>query len=319
MKYIRNGIKGIIIFMLFVSVVACGRGDETGQTIAEESVIQETENLSPDVTDESSTGQEETESVEIQSEFSMGDDLKTAITQLALSYESFDKNVVSSENWKEIFVARFIQNSRLSFDYLDMISDKNNGQISMEELNYMQYSLTNTEVDFSSYADGSINRYDSASSLSYGWISGYDYEYTDSGVIITADLEVGYDGTASMQEREITVELVKNPYSCFDGYSVVTISSRAVTSSLEPDSGTHIFYGTDMMDENSGVFTFEFLYSEDELGYKHFVYVDMTQLPELADFVRQNAGKDFRVEFIWNEGNSEALERVVPVNIILDE
>ena len=251
MKYIRNGIKGIIIFMLFVSVVACGRGDETGQTIAEESVIQETENLSPDVTDESSTEQEETESVEIQSEFSMGDDLKTAITQLALSYESFDKNVVSSENWKEIFVARFIQNSRLSFDYLDMISDKNNGQISMEELNYMQYSLTNTEVDFSSYADGSINRYDSASSLSYGWISGYDYEYTDSGVIITADLEVGYDGTASMQEREITVELVKNPYSCFDGYSVVTISSRAVTSSLEPDSGTHIFYGTDMMDENS--------------------------------------------------------------------
>ena len=305
--------------MLFVSVVACGRGDETGQTIAEESVIQETENLSPDVTDESSTEQEETESVEIQSEFSMGDDLKTAITQLALSYESFDKNVVSSENWKEIFVARFIQNSRLSFDYLDMISDKNNGQISMEELNYMQYSLTNTEVDFSSYADGSINRYDSASSLSYGWISGYDYEYTDSGVIITADLEVGYDGTASMQEREITVELVKNPYSCFDGYSVVTISSRAVTSSLEPDSGTHIFYGTDMMDENSGVFTFEFLYSEDELGSKHFVYVDMTQLPELADFVRQNAGKDFRVEFIWNEGNSEAIERVVPVNIILDE
>lgn len=319
MKYIRNGIKGIIIFMLFVSVVACGRGDETGQTIAEESVIQETQNLSPDVTDESSTEQEETESVEIQSEFSMGDNLKTAITQLALSYESFDKNVVSSENWKEIFVARFIQNSRLSFDYLDMISDKNNGQISMEELNYMQYSLTNTEVDFSSYADGSINRYDSASSLSYGWISGYDYEYTDSGVIITADLEVGYDGTASMQEREITVELVKNPYSCFDGYSVVTISSRAVTSSLEPDNGTHIFYGTDMMDENSGVFTFEFLHSEDELGYKHFVYVDMTQLPELADFVRQNEGKDFRVEFIWNEGNSEAIERVVPVNIILDE
>ena len=55
------------------------------------------------------------------------------------------------------------------------------------------------------------------------------------------------------------------------------------------------------------------------MGYKHFVYVDMTQLPELADFVRQNAGKDFRVEFIWNEGNSEAIERVVPVNIILDE
>jgi len=69
--------------------------------------------------------------------------------------------------------------------------------------------------------------------LNYGWISGYDYEYTDSGVIITADFEVGYDGTDSMQEREITVELVKKPYSCFDGYSVVAVSSKEVTSLQE--------------------------------------------------------------------------------------
>lgn len=162
------------------------------------------------------------------SEFFMGDNLKAAITQLALSYENFDKDCVSNESWKETFVAKFIQNSRILFDYLDLISDKNNGQISTDELNYIQYSLTNTELDFSSYTDGSVNRNDSASSLNYGWISEYDYEYTDSGVVITADFEVGYDGTDSIQKREITVELVKNPYSCFDGYSVVALSQKYI-------------------------------------------------------------------------------------------
>ncbi len=74
-----------------------------------------------------------------------------------------------------------------------------------------------------------------------------------------------------------------------------------------------------MMNENNGVFAFEFLSSEDDLGYKHFVYVDMTELPELADLVRQNAGKDFKVTFIWNEGNADAIENVVPIDILLDE
>lgn len=170
---------------------------------------------------------------EYPSEFYMGDNLKTAITQLALSYENFNKDSISNENWKEDFIAKFIQNSRLSFDYLDRISNKNNGQISTKELNYIQYSLTNTELDFSSYVDSTVNRNDSASSLNYGWISEYDYEYTNIGVVITANFEVGYDGIDSIQKREITVELIKNPYSCFDGYSVIAVSSKTVTSSFQ--------------------------------------------------------------------------------------
>lgn len=160
------------------------------------------------------------------SEFSLGDNLETAITQLALSFETFDKDTINAEYWKEMFVAKFIQNSRMSFVYLDMISEQNNGQISVDELNYIQYSLTNVEIDFSDYTDDFIDRNNSASALNYGWISEYDYEYTDSGVVITADFEVGYDGSDSMQKREVTVELIKNPYSCFDGYSILKVSSK---------------------------------------------------------------------------------------------
>ena len=209
---------------------------------------------------------------EYPSEFSMGDDLKTAIIQLALCYDNFDKDSVCSEEWKEIFVSRFIQNTRSSFDYLDMVSGKNNGQISVDELNYIQYSLTGVELDFSSFAGDGLDRYDAASPLNYGSITGYDYEDTDQGVIVTADFEVGYDGTASAQEREITVELVKNPYSCFDGYSVVSISSKVImTSCAMREGSTYVFYGTDMMEEDQGVFPFEFSCSEDDLLYGHFV------------------------------------------------
>lgn len=257
---------------------------------------------------------------EYPSEFSMGDNLKTAVIQLALCYDNFDKDSVCSEEWKEIFVSRFIQNTRSSFDYLDMVSGKNNGQISVDELNYIQYSLTGIELDFSSFAGDGLDRYDAASPLNYGVITGYDYEDTDQGAIVTADFEVGYDGTASAQEREITVELVKNPYSCFDGYSVVSISSKVIMTSCAMQEGsTYVFYGTDMMEEDQGIFPFEFSSSEDDLLYGHFVYVDMTQAPELAEFVKENAGGDFKITFIWNGEEMERIERVMPVDITLDD
>lgn len=255
---------------------------------------------------------------EYPSEFSMGDNLKTAITQIALSYDNFDQTSADSEWWKEWFVASFIQNSRSSFDYLDMISDKNNGEISAEELNYIHYSLTNVEVDFSSYADGTVNRYDASSALNYGEITDWDYEDTEDGVIVTAVLEVGVEGVSAVWERELTVNLVRNPNSCFDGYSVVSLSSRDITSNSGQEGGTYVFYGTDMMEEDNGVFAFEFLYSEDNLGYGHFVYADMTELPELAELVRQNAGSDFKVTFLLS-GEEAVISHVVPIDVALVE
>ncbi len=167
-------------------------------------------------------------------EFSMGDNLKTAIAQLALHYESFDRDTPKTGGWKEDFIAAFIQNSRVSFDYLELISNQNNGQISIDELNYIQYSLTSTELDFSPVVNGSIDRYEAASSFRFCLVSGYDYKDTDSGVLITADLEMGSDGTKEVQKYEITAELVKNPYSCFDGYSVVAFSST-IADNLQGD------------------------------------------------------------------------------------
>ena len=245
--------SSIVISALFTGCKDAGKADDIEEIefIEENNAEKETQNNVSITENESDTSEEQSiahsstdnstdiaaansidyetlgiQKYEYQSEFSLGDNLKTAITQLALSYDNFGKDSVSSENWKEIFIARFIQNSRVSFDYLDMISEENNGQISAAQLNYIQYSLTNTEVDFSSKAGEPVNRNDAASPLNYGWISEYSYEETNDGAIVTAYLETGYDGTDSMQKRKITVELIKNPYSCFDGYSVIAVSSE---------------------------------------------------------------------------------------------
>ena len=63
---------------------------------------------------------------------------------------------------------------------------------------------------------------------------------------------------------------------------------------------------------------FELTGAEDALQYKHFVYADLTQSPEQADFVRENAGKNFKITFIWTEGSGEDIERIVPIEILLD-
>ena len=315
-----------MIFFCAAVLSACtGNADNTNTVNSAGTAVEPAseENLEAHYDDAEKTVDKEApwiQEYEYPSEFSMGDNLKTAVIQLALCYDNFDKDSVCSEEWKEIFVSRFIQNTRSSFDYLDMVSGKNNGQISVDELNYIQYSLTGVELDFSSFAGDGLDRYDAASPLNYGSITGYDYEDTDQGVIVTADFEVGYDGTASAQEREITVELVKNPYSCFDGYSVVSISSKVIMTSCAMQEGsTYVFYGTDMMEEDQGVFPFEFSCSEDDLLYGHFVYVDMTQAPELAEFVKENAGGDFKITFIWNGEEMERIERVMPIDITLDD
>lgn len=305
-----NNIKKItasMILLVLLSLVACGIEDKTNVP---------TEQLPSKFVDYEALG---IEAYDYPAEFSMGDNLKTAITQLALCYECFDKDAVGDDMWKELFVARFIQNSRLSFDYLDMISEQNKGEIGIDELNYIQYSLTNIALDFSSDIDGTVNRYDASSALTHGQISRWDYADTDDGVVMTADLEVEWDGTKVTRKRELTVHLVQNPYSCFDGYSVVSISSKDIISTLEQERGLHVFHGIDMMEEDYGVFPFEFLHAEDDLEYGHFVYVDLTQLPELADYVRQNAGNEFKVTFMINGDETSPIVNVVPFDLILEE
>jgi hypothetical protein len=162
------------------------------------------------------------------SEFSLTDDLKTAITQMICTSGVFFADDVYDADWKEHFISCFVRNPELSFAYLDRIAEENGGEISVAELNYMQYSLTNTELDFS-YLD----RRNVSSGINYGEIADWDYEVTKEGVTLTVGFGLAPDGRSWKQKYKCVVKLVENPTSCFDGYSIVSLTSTPLKNQYE--------------------------------------------------------------------------------------
>lgn len=161
-------------------------------------------------------------------EFFMDDSLKRIIASLAFWYGDYDRETAKTDEWKESFIARFIQNSMFSFDYLDEIDQKNDGKITAEEINYIQYSMTNTEVDYSVMIDEYVDCRDNASFLNHAFMDEYTYESNEDYVTIKAIIEVEYQGSADTTQYDITAELIKNPYSCFDGYSIASVRSTEI-------------------------------------------------------------------------------------------
>ena len=249
------------------------------------------------------------------SDFELGDDLRGAITELACCYHDFDETVIDGEDWKNIFLARFIQNSRYSFQYMDEQETKNNGFISQEQVEYIQYSLTGKKLDFSDYMDEKIDVQDTTSGMNFGNITDYEYEIHNGEIVLSADMQLQSDGTNNKKKEKLTVYLIKNPYSCFDGYSIRKLISEDVTENIKADGKEHVFYAADAGVEEDNVFALEFLYAEDNLQYGHFVYVDLSENKKLAEYIRNNSGSDFKVTYILNDTQDDVIERVTPTEI----
>lgn len=251
------------------------------------------------------------------SEFELGEDLKNAIAELACCYDEFDENVVNDETWKNIFLTRFIQNSRYSFDYLDKQAEKGNGFITREQVEYIQYSLTNEKIDFSDCVEKEVDTQDATSGMNFGNIINYEYESHDEKIVLSADMQLQSDGTNNVKEKKVTVYLIKNPYSCFDGYSIKQLVSEDVTENIKGDGEEHTFYASDTGAEEENVFALEFLYAEDNLQYGHFVYVDLSENKKLAEYIRNNSGSDFKVTYILNDTQDDVIEGVTPTEIVV--
>lgn len=69
--------------------------------------------------------------------------------------------------------------------------------------------------------------------------------------------------------------------------------------------------------EDNGVFPFEFINSNDDFYYDHFIYVDLSKLPKLADLVRKNSGSEFKVTYYLSGDEKDLIEKVVPTDIKL--
>ena len=180
----------------------------------------ETTEVSEVVNDE--TVVEENNSPEV---FELSEDLQGAITILVQDYDNFGPSDVNDSGWQEYFISHFLTNSRYSFAYMNDVAEKNGGLINEEEAEYMNYSLTGQKVDFSLAYD--IDTSDTSIFINERTVSSYTYDKTETGILVHAIIDqehVTYDADGDMiiasDSYQMDVNLVKNPDSCFDGYSI---------------------------------------------------------------------------------------------------
>ena len=67
--------------------------------------------------------------------------------------------------------------------------------------------------------DEKIDVQDTTSGMNFGNITDYEYEIHNGEIVLSADMQLQSDGTNNKKKEKLTVYLIKNPYSCFDGYS----------------------------------------------------------------------------------------------------
>lgn len=292
---------GIVVFTL----TGCSNATETEETSLK---VKKTEvQTSEDKTDTVA----ETEEATI--DFSLGEDLKGAICQLALEYDYFDKSVVNETEWESAFISDFILNSRYSFSYLNNLSEENSGIISAEELQYIQLSLTGQEMSF----DESVDVSQSSSKLLYGEISDYEFEQEGNEIILDANFVVHYDGSENEDEYSLNVVLVENSDSCFDGFTIEKLSKTPIESNVEAtdDTTEKTFYGEldDWIDDTT--LTIEFAYSETSEEYKHFVYLDLSQSDDICQSLKdKEIGTLLRITYV-NSSEQNGEMYVVPISV----
>lgn len=253
---------------------------------------------------------------EYPSEFELEDDLKEAMIQLGLHYDSFGDDDINRNSWEDDFISMMILNTRCSFGYLDEITEESHGLVTKNQAEYIQYSLTDVKLDFSMKEDEELDLSEASSGYGFGDILSYDFQEKEDGINLTAVLGVGHDGSDEyIKQMKLNFELIKNPYSCFDGYSIKSLTAENITPFIEADGLEHTFYGSDTYFEEEGVFALEFAYADDDLNYGQFVYIDLSGNEELVNYVRENAGSDFKVTYRLDDSNSSLIEEVVPVKI----
>ncbi len=254
-------------------------------------------------------------------EFTLPPNLKIAIEELALNYDTFDSSKTKERFYPKFFLSSYCQNSRMTYDYMEKIEKENNGLISRKEVEYIQYSLTKEFIDFQDFVGKEgIDHNQTSSGIGFGEIISYEANRNGDEVSLTAQFKFrgrNVEQTSLSRLYELNIVLIKNLKSCFDGYSIKSLIKKDITSVITGDGKIHTFQGLDMGIADEGIFTFECFGGEDGVIYGTHVEVDLSDNPTLADFVRKNTGKEFEVVYILEGTMTQPVEQVVPIGIKL--
>jgi hypothetical protein len=164
---------------------------------------------------------------EYPAEFELTDTMKEAIALLAGSYDNYSAEMVYEDYWQEYFISHYLTNSHYTFTYLMFAAEMSDDKLTKEQVEYMNYALTGQKIDFD--LDEPVDVSDASYFDGEQYLGKYTYEVSGDTVTVKADLYTshttfdGEDVVVADDIIPIKVKLKKNPYSCFDGYSIISI------------------------------------------------------------------------------------------------
>ena len=133
------------------------------------------------------------------------------------NYSSEDDFPVDDEKY---FIHNFCQNSWFCYDYILDSLNTSKGLINKQQIEYIQYSFSGQYREFQSIDDDYVVDVNKCSSgFNYAELKSYDVISEGEEIVIKAYFDISDN---SSEEADIT--LIKNEYSCFDGYSVKSFS-----------------------------------------------------------------------------------------------
>ncbi|MBR5953236.1 MAG: hypothetical protein IKZ85_08180 [Pseudobutyrivibrio sp.] len=296
--------KKMVAVLLLSSMVFAGCTKEEPVPTEAEPVVETTEDTKEEAKQEEEKEEEALfdydalgiKPVEYGDEFEMGENLKAGLTNLIYpDYEDGkwdNSKLADDDSWKDSFLNSYIHNSWFAFDYLNQVGEESGGVMTKEQVEYAQYSLTGTYIEF----DGEEDLTQASSGFGIGEIDSYTvdkYDKEDDTVEITVKYSK-YEEIAASESGDpdhafdVKVVLKKDPYSCFDGYNVVSLEKTETTESLEADNKTHYVYG-DILDydlTNNWIYL-EYPYGDDYTAgnayFDHFLTIDCSDNPGLID------------------------------------
>ena len=249
--------------------------------------------------------------------FTLNQNLQNLIENIVVLNNEYNEATVCDEELQKYFIDRYLKNTDNSCDYI-LENYEKTGELTRQQVEYIQWSMTGKYVSFENIACDLVNIRETSSGWSYGELKNYSYELKDETVNINGIVTTKTVGYLGEQVYEFDASLEENPYSCFDGYSIKSISIKDVTPVIKPDYKVHEVVGS-LIEENitDGKVLIEVYDSKDNLSYDHCITLNLLSNEELQKLVLENKDKELVIRYVLDKEQGSYITEITPIGIEL--
>ncbi len=155
---------------------------------------------------------------EYPSEFNIDRNLESLLENMTIYYSNYSSEDDFSMDVEKSFIRNFCQNSWFCYDYIFDSLSTSDGLINKQQIEYIQYSFSGQYREFQSISDDYVvDVNDCSSGFVYAELQSYEVVSDGEEIVLKANFNISDNSS-----KEAVITLIKNEYSCFDGYSVKT-------------------------------------------------------------------------------------------------